>query len=232
MQRLDRILTATGRWSRKEAADLIRAGRVFVDGVPVLRRDEKFPESAHFQVDNENIPGEPYVYLMLNKPAGVVSASRDPRLPTVLSLLPEHLQHVGLFPAGRLDRDTVGLLLLTNDGPLAHRLLAPRHHVDKSYFVCVTGTLDETDVATFQAGMELPDLTCLPARLDLRGPSEALVTLQEGKYHQIKRMFAARGKPVSFLQRQTFGPLTLDPSLEPGRWRFLTPAEAGALQNT
>lgn len=226
MDRLDKRLSNTGRWSRKEAADIIRSGRVRVDGKLVTRREEKFPETASITVDGEAISADKLVYLMLNKPAGLVSATEDPREPTVLSLLPEHLRKLGLFPAGRLDKDTVGLLLLTNDGPLAHALLSPRRHVDKTYLVRVEGVLDETDEIAFREGMTLADgLRCLPAGLERLGESEAVVTLREGKYHQIKRMLWARGKPVTFLKRLTFGPLTLDESLEPGRWRPLTGKE-------
>lgn len=232
MERLEKLLAGTGRWSRREAAELIRAGRVKVEGEVRLHREEKFPETALLQVDGETVSGQRLVYLMLNKPAGLVSATDDPREATVLSLLPEHLGRIGLFPAGRLDKDTVGLLLLTNDGALAHALLSPRRHVDKIYLVRVEGILDEDDAAAFRAGMTLADgLQCLPARLERRGPNEALVTLREGKYHQIKRMCAARGKPVTFLKRLTFGPLTLDESLEEGAWRPLTQAETAALRS-
>lgn len=231
MERLDKILAGTGRWSRKEAAELIKAGRVSVDGVPALRREDKYSESAQFRVDGEAISGERFIYLMLNKPAGLVSATEDEREKTVLSLLPEHLQRVGLFPAGRLDKDTVGLLLLTNDGALAHALLAPGHHVDKTYFVRVEGALDSSDEAAFREGMTLRDgMVCLPASLERLGPSEALVTLHEGKYHQIKRMCAARGKPVVFLKRLRFGPLALDEGLESGQWRPLTEQEVALLR--
>ena len=162
-----------------------------------------------------------------------MSATEDPRQPTVLELLPEHLRRVGLFPAGRLDKDTEGLLLLTNDGPLAHRLLSPRHHVDKTYFVRVDGALDREDAEAFAAGMTLADgLACLPAGLELLDtPDTAIVTLREGKYHQIKRMLAARGKPVVYLKRLTMGPLSLDPALEKGEWRPLTAEELAAIRS-
>ena len=231
MERLEKLLAGTGRWSRKEAAELIRAGRVKVEGEVKLRREEKFPDTALLQVDGETVYGQRLVYLLVHKPAGLVSATDDPRETTVLSLLPEHLQRIGLFPAGRLDKDTVGLLLLTNDGALAHALLSPRRHVDKTYLVRVEGVLDEDDTAAFRAGMALSDgLRCLPAELERRSANEALVTLREGKYHQIKRMCAARGKSVVFLKRLTFGPLTLDESLEEGAWRALTEAEIAALR--
>ena len=231
MERLDKILANTGRWSRKEVRELVRAGRVTVDGVVARTPEEKHDPAARFQVDGQSISGERLVYLMLHKPAGLVSATEDPREPTVLSLLPQHLQRVGLFPAGRLDKDTEGLLLLTNDGPLAHRLLSPRWHVDKVYYVQVEGRLDDGDAAAFEQGLTLEDgLVCLPAGLEILEDGEAgLVTLREGKYHQIKRMLASRGKPVRYLKRLTMGPLSLDPALAPGAWRPLTAEERKSL---
>lgn len=231
MERLDKILANTGRWSRKEVRELVRAGRVSVDGVVARTPGEKHDPGAWFQVDGQTISGERLVYLMLHKPAGLVSATEDPREPTVLSLLPQHLRRVGLFPAGRLDKDTEGLLLLTNDGPLAHRLLSPKRHVDKLYYVQVEGRLDEGDAAAFQQGVTLEDgLVCLPAGLEILEDGEAgLVTLREGKYHQVKRMLASRGKPVRYLKRLSMGPLTLDPALAPGAWRPLNEEERKAL---
>ena len=232
MERLDKILANTGRWSRKEVRELVRAGRVTVNGVPVHSPEEEWDPAAEFAVDGVSVSGERMVYLMLHKPAGLVSATEDPKQPTVLELLPDHLKRVGLFPAGRLDKDTEGLLLLTNDGVLAHRLLAPRRHVDKTYFVQVEGQLDETDVEAFSTGMTLGDgLVCMPAGLEVLGqPDTAIVTLREGKYHQIKRMLASRGKPVRYLKRLTMGPLKLDPALKRGEWRPLTEEEMAALR--
>ena len=232
MERLDKILANTGRWSRKEVRELVRAGRVTVNGVPVHSPEEKWDPAAEFAVDGVSVSGERMVYLMLHKPAGLVSATEDPKQPTVLELLPDHLKRVGLFPAGRLDKDTEGLLLLTNDGVLAHRLLAPRRHVDKTYFVQVEGQLEETDVEACSTGMTLGDgLVCMPAGLEVLGqPDTAIVTLREGKYHQIKRMLASRGKPVRYLKRLTMGPLKLDPALKRGEWRPLTEEEMAALR--
>lgn len=232
MERLDKRLANTGRWSRREIRELIRAGRVCVDGRVVRSPEEKCASTSTFQVDGMVVAGEALVYLMLHKPAGLVSSTEDPRQPTVFSLLPEHLRRAGLFPAGRLDKDTEGLLLLTNDGPLAHSLLSPRRHVDKTYFVRVDGVLDEGDAAAFEAGLTLADgYTCLPAGLELLEASDtAVITLREGKYHQIKRMLAQRGKPVIYLKRLTMGPLKLDPGLGPGEWRPLTGEEISALR--
>lgn len=231
MERLDKLLSGTGRWSRKEVKTLIRQGRVTVNGQTAARPEEKYPPEAAVNVDGERVDCAGLVYIMLHKPAGVLSATEDRRQETVLDLLPEHLRRVGLFPTGRLDKDTEGLLLLTNDGALAHELLSPKKHVDKTYFVRVEGELDGEDAAAFAAGMTLEDGTvCLSAGLErLERPDEAIVTLREGKYHQIKRMLSARGKPVRYLKRLTMGPLTLDEGLAPGQWRELTDQERQAL---
>jgi 16S rRNA pseudouridine516 synthase len=168
---------------------------------------------------------------MLHKPAGVVSATEDSREKTVLSLLPEEYQRMGLFPVGRLDKDTEGLLLLTNDGALAHRLLAPRNHVDKVYDLEVDGVLDQSDVQALEQGVTLADgYTCMPAKLELlRHGTAGRITICEGKYHQVKRMMASRGKPVTYLKRVRFGPLALDPNLGISCWRALTEEEKNLL---
>ena len=233
LERLDKILSGTGRWSRREVKDLVKAGRVTADGAVVARPEDKFDrEAVELRVDGEAVDGERYCYLMLHKPGGVLSATEDPKQPTVLDLLPPHLRRVGLFPVGRLDKDTEGLLLLTNDGPLGHRLLAPKKHVDKVYFVRVEGRLDQEDRRAFRTGVVLGDgLRCLPAELEvLEPPDTGLVTLREGKYHQVKRMLASRGKPVTYLKRLSMGPLRLDPELAPGAWRPLTQGERQELE--
>lgn len=227
MERLDKLLAGTGRWSRKEVKELVRTGRVRVNGVLAGKPEDKYDPDALFTVDGEEVFCGKLVYIMLHKPGGVLSATEDARQKTVIDLLPEHLRRIGLFPVGRLDKDTEGLLLLTNDGPLGHELLAPKKHVDKTYFVRVDGALDRSDVEAFQAGVTLADgYVCMSAGLELSERSdEGLVTLREGKYHQIKRMLASRGKPVVYLKRLTMGPLVLDKLLEKGRWRELTVQE-------
>ena len=233
MERIDKLLCSTGRWSRKEVKDLVRQGRVAADGRTVLRPEEKAdPETVHLTVDGAEVICAPFVYVMLHKPAGVLSATEDRSQPTVLDLLPPELRRRGLFPVGRLDKDTTGLLLLTDDGPLAHGLLSPRKHVDKVYLARVDGRVDGADAAALAAGLTLGDGTvCLPAGLEPLGDgSTCLVTLREGKYHQVKRMLAARGKPVLTLHRLRMGPLTLDEGLKPGKWRFLTPRERAELR--
>jgi 16S rRNA pseudouridine516 synthase len=234
-QRLDKLLASTGKWSRREVKLLIRQGRVLVNGAPAASAEEKLdPDAASLAVDGQSVALRRVTWLMMNKPAGVLSATEDGRGPTVIDLLPPELRRIGLFPVGRLDKDSTGLLLLTDDGQTAHRLLSPRHHVDKVYRVRTTGALTEADCAAFRTGMTLDDgLRCLPAELEIlsSGPqSEALVTLREGKFHQIKRMLAQRGKMVCALHREKMGNLTLDGGLAPGEYRFLTPEELENLE--
>ena len=235
MERLDKLLASTGRWSRSEVKRLVREGRVLANGRIAASAEEKYDaETAAFMVDGKAVRLSKYVYLMLHKPAGVLSATEDGRGKTVLDLLPPEYRKRGLFPVGRLDKDTEGLLLLTDDGALAHELLSPKKHVDKVYETRVDGELTQADCAAFAAGMTLGDgLTCLPARLEILSAgaeSEALVTLREGKYHQIKRMLAARGKPVLYLKRLSMGALKLDEALAPGGWRELTENERMSLR--
>lgn len=225
--RLDKFLADTGRWSRSEAKALIRAGRVLVDGVPARSGDGKVGETSTITVDGEVLAGGRARYLMLHKPAGLLSATEDRDQPTVLDLLTPELRRLGLFPVGRLDKDTTGLLLLTNDGDFAHRVTAPRRHVPKRYLTRVEGSLMPEDAKTLAGGVTLGDGTrCLPARLELTDrPDEGRVTVYEGKYHQVKRMLAALGKPVVRLHRERIGGLELDSALAPGEYRPLTAAE-------
>lgn len=229
--RLDKLLSHLNCGSRKEVQALIRAGRVTVDGT--VQRDPAFkvdPDRAETAVDGTVQRYRAQRYYMLNKPAGVITASRDERHDTVLELFPADIRR-GLFAVGRLDKDTEGLLLLTNDGELTHRLLSPRYHVDKRYLARVDGDLSPADVSTFAAGMTLPDgLVCLPAGLELLPqPRTCIVTLREGKFHQVKRMLAACGAPVLYLKRLSMGPLTLPDDLPPGAYRLLTDEEISAL---
>ena len=235
LQRLDKILASTGRWSRREVKLLVRQGRVLADGRPAASPEEKYdPAVTALTVDGEDIGYRDVTWLMMNKPGGVLSATEDGQGTTVLDLLSPELRRIGLFPVGRLDKDTEGLLLLTNDGDLAHHLLSPRHHVDKVYFVRVAGRLTAADQAAFREGMTLGDgLRCMPAELEILTAgesSEAHVTLREGKFHQVKRMLAALGKPVLYLKRVEMGKLPLDIKLAPGDYRFLTEEELELLR--
>ena len=230
--RLQKYLASCGVASRRAAEKLMAEGRVTVDGQVISHMGAQVEPGQDVRVDGRPaLPEAEKCYIMYHKPAGEVTTVTDPEgRATVLDKFRDF--PVRLYPVGRLDYDSEGLLLLTNDGPLAHRLLAPRNHVDKTYFVRVDGELDGADAAAFAAGMMLEDgLVCLPAGLEvLEQPDTALVTLHEGKYHQIKRMLAARGKPVVYLKRLTMGPLMLDPVLERGEWRPLSAEEVAALR--
>ena len=228
--RLDKILASSGRYTRSEAKNLIRSGRVTVNGCIARSGDEKYEPSASVIVDGERLAIEKYRYFMLYKPSGILSATEDASQQTVLDLFPPELRRQGLFPIGRLDKDTTGLLLLTNDGAMAHNILSPRKHIPKRYRATVEGKLEESDVRAFREGILLKDGTkCLPALLTPVGASVCLVTVYEGKYHQIKRMLAARGKMVTALHREAIGSLALDENLNPGQWRELEPEELSAL---
>ncbi|MDR3207765.1 MAG: rRNA pseudouridine synthase [Oscillospiraceae bacterium] len=234
MLRLDKMLADAGWGTRNEVRQAIRTGRVRVDGDPVSDPARKVdPSACAVLMDGQEIGYRAHDYLMMHKPAGVVSATEDPREPTVIDLLPPPYRRRGLFPAGRLDKDATGLLVLTNDGALAHRITAPGRRVPRVYRVEVDGPLSPADAEAFAAGMTLPGgEVCLSAEL-CQIPGEegktAQVTLCEGKYHQIKRMFAARGHTVLALKRLSHGALRLDETLRPGEWRPLSEAERAAL---
>lgn len=222
--RLDKYLADAGVGTRKEVKEWIKRGLVTVNGVAVKDPGTHVAAEDEVLYDGDPVANEEFVYLMLHKPPGVVSATEDAREKTVLDLI-EAPHPKGLFPVGRLDKDTVGLLLLTNDGALAHRLLSPKKHVEKTYFARVSGEVTAADVEAFSAGIELSDFICLPAELVIVERDTALVTLREGKFHQIKRMFHACGKEVLYLKRLSMGPLTLDPALPEGSYRPLTADE-------
>lgn len=227
LKRLDKILSDAGAASRRELKQIIRSGRVTVDGAVCTVPDQKFDETAvSVALDGSPVDTGTFCYYMIDKPDGVVSATEDRLERTVLDLLPAELVRRGLFPVGRLDKDTTGLLLLTNDGDFAHRIISPASHVEKRYAASVDGIPDASDVAAFAEGVTLRDGTvCLPARLEITGSALCYVTVREGKYHQVKRMLASRGKPVKTLRRLTIGALSLDESLGPGGFRALTTAE-------
>lgn len=231
MERLDKLLAGTGKWSRREVKALVRQGLVRVDGRLAASAEDKLdPAAAIITVAGETISLCRFTYVMLHKPAGVLTATEDRKQPTVLDLLPPELRRIGLAPVGRLDKDTEGLLLLTNDGELAHRLLSPKYHVEKRYFARVDGELSATDAEAFARGMTLGGgLECLPAGLELLPGHACIVTLREGKFHQVKRMLAARGAPVLYLKRLSMGPLVLEDSLAAGAYRLLRAEEISAL---
>ncbi len=222
MTRLDKLLAQSGLYTRNEAREVIRAGRVSVDGAVTPRPETKCPENAAVCVDGERVNCSEHRYFMLNKPSGVLSATDDKRQETVLDLLPRELRALGLFPVGRLDKDTTGLLLLTNDGDFAHRVISPKHGVIKTYIASTALPVDAEDIVAFSEGVTLADGTkCLPAVLEPLEGNECRVLVSEGKYHQVKRMLASRGKSVLTLRRVKIGALCLDQNLGPGEVREL-----------
>lgn len=223
--RIDKLLTHEGIASRKEAARLAKAGRISVNGAVVRSADIHVdPEKDTVCVCGAPVIYKEYIYIMLNKPAGYVSATEDGKLPTVLDLLPQNLQGRGLFPCGRLDKDTLGLMILTNDGDSAHRRLSPKHHAEKEYaFECKRplSRLDE-----LERGATLEDgYVTLPSKILQTGEKSGIITLTEGKYHQIKRMFESVGNKITYLERISFAGIKLDNALERGQWRYLTNGE-------
>lgn len=272
--RLDKYLADMGIGTRSEIKKDIKSGRVSVDGIIIRDPGCKVSADSRVMINGNAVAYEEYVYYMLNKPAGVISASEDPRQETVIDLIDEQKRR-DLFPAGRLDKDTEGLMLITNDGTLAHRLLSPKHHVDKTYFARVLEDVTDEDAEAFREGLVLPDgLECMPAEVTVTGRftaadfmtsaesfmtphdqdalsdegymtphdqaalsvddpdapvTEVLITIREGKFHQIKRMFHAIGCEVIYLKRLTMGTLELDPDLAPGEYRRLTDEELDSL---
>lgn len=223
--RLDKLLAQCGFGSRQQVKQLVRAGAVRFRGEPV-RDPGLHVEPGEVTVQGEPLAYRPYLYLMLHKPPGLLTATRDRHAPTVLDLLPGELLRRKPAPVGRLDKDAEGLLLITDDGALAHYLLSPARHVEKVYRVTCDAGFVPADIAAFASGMDLGDFVAKPAQLTpLDPPTEALITVTEGKFHQVKRMCAARGKTVLRLIRLGMGGLTLDPALEPGAWRELTDQE-------
>lgn len=226
--RLDKYLCDAGFGTRSEVKKLLRSGAVTVDGEKNTKPETKITESHVIAVAGEEIRLSPVEYWMLYKPAGYISATEDRKLPTVLELLPESARS-DLFPVGRLDRDTEGLLLLTNDGKLAHFLLSPKRHVDKTYYARIDGQVTPAHIEQFQEGLDIGDeKKTLPAKLEIltSGPdSEIKVTLREGRYHQVKRMFEAIGCEVTYLKRLSMGSLLLDEGLRVGGCRLLTQEE-------
>ena len=229
--RLDKFFTATGTLTRSEALRAVRSKRVTVNGTVATKADMKIdPETDAVTLDGERVVYKKYTYIMLNKPEGYVSATDDSRLPTVLDLLPEKYGRLGLFPCGRLDRDTVGLMLLTDDGELAHFLLSPVSHVPKTYRYESALPLDADAAEELCRGVDIGEKNLTkPASLAYDGTS-GKITIAEGRYHQRKRMFETVGNKITYLERITFGPLSLDPALARGEWRELTEAEIAEIQ--
>ncbi|OPF52102.1 16S rRNA pseudouridine(516) synthase [Clostridium baratii] len=237
MQRLDKIISNLGYGSRKEIKSIARKGLIEVDGVIVKDSSMNVdPEKSVIKINGEEIFYREYIYLMMNKPDGVISATHDNRDETVIDLLEIDHQAFDPFPVGRLDKDTVGLLLLTNDGELNHRLISPKWKVDKVYYAKIDKKVTEKDVEAFKKGITLDDgYVCKEAKLEILNASdegsEINLTIQEGKFHQVKRMFEAVDKKVVYLKRIEFGGLSLDEDLEEGEYRELTEEELAQLKS-
>ena len=232
MERLDKFLCDSGVGTRSQVKQILKAGRVTVDGIPERDNSRKIdPQKQTVCLDGEALGGKRRIVLMLNKPAGFVTATEDKQERTVMELLPPAYRNMDVKPVGRLDKATEGLLLFTNDGDLLHRLISPKKEVPKVYYAKHEGTAKQEDVAAFSAGMELRDGTkCLPAKLEPLGPGESLITVCEGKYHQVRRMMAARGMTVAYLERRQEGGLTLD-GLPRGQIRELDEKEVHMLES-
>lgn len=228
--RLDKYLSESGIFSRSEAGKAIRSGRIAVDGSVLRDPSKHIPETASVSCDGKPVVWSRYQYIMLHKPAGYVSATED-KGRTVMDLVPPACSRLGMFPCGRLDIDTTGLLLITNDGPGAHNWLSPKHHVTKTYRFTCAMPLSQEARSRMENGLELGDFTSLPASVHMDTPQSGEITITEGKFHQIKRMFAAVENEITSLKRVQFGPLVLDDALEPGQWRYLTAEEIRALQD-
>lgn len=230
MERLDKFLCDSGAGTRSQVKLILKAGRVTVDGVTVRDNSVKIdPEKQEICLDGSPLGGKRQIVLMLNKPAGYITATEDPKEPTVMELLPEEYRHLELKPVGRLDKATEGLLLFTNDGDLLHRLISPKKEIPKIYYARHEGQTTQADVDAFAAGLELRDGTvCLPAKLEALGVGESLITVCEGKYHQVRRMMAARDMTVLYLERRQEGDITLG-DLPRGKTRELSAGEIALL---
>lgn len=231
--RIDKLLSDMGIATRRESADAARRGQILVDGVPVKKASQHIdPEKQTVTFRGREIAYTKFTYVMLNKPEGYVSATEDSSLPVVTELLPEELRRREMFPVGRLDRDTVGLMLLTNDGALAHTVLSPRHHVAKEYRFSSAEPMRAGVEDEFRDGVTLSDgYECKSAIIRLDDDRlGGVITLTEGKYHQIKRMVASTSNRVTYLERISFAGIPLDPSLSRGEWRYLTDEEIEMLR--
>lgn len=229
MERLDKIIASQGKYSRSEVKKLVKAGRVTLDGTVVKSSDVKADEGADIRIDGVSLNYKKHIYIMLNKPRGVISATEDRTQKTVLDLVPKELFRNGLFPAGRLDGDTTGFVLITDDGDFAHRILSPKNHIMKTYHATLRDPLSEEDIVRFREGLTLGDGTeCLEAHVRVLESGEinvAEIKICEGKYHQVKRMFASIGNKVLELRRVKMGELELDAALPEGKCREITDEE-------
>ena len=230
--RIDKYICACTAFSRNDVKKLVKSGRITVDGETVKKADIHIDENAHVALDNKTLVYREFVYIMLNKPKGFISAVFDKHYPVVTDLIGEEYAKRSLAPVGRLDLDTEGLLLLTDDGGFNHSMTTPKKNIYKRYFAVLDKPAEESDKDVFGSGMAFKDFTAKPARLEIcENPNEVFIEIAEGKFHQVKRMCERTGKSVTYLKRTAIGPLTLDESLESGEYRELTPEELASLVN-
>lgn len=230
--RLDKYLSDAGVLTRTESARAAKNGQITVNGVVTRRSSGHIdPTKDIICYNGQKIIYREFTYIMLNKPEGYVSATDDKLSPTVLALLPDELQRIGLFPCGRLDKNTLGLMILTNNGPLAHKLLSPKNHVDKKYRFETKFPVSEADVKSLESGVDIGGYMTAPCRVEMTGEREGYITLTEGKYHQIKLMAIAVHNQITYLERVTFGEVKLDTNLARGEWRYLTENEQASLES-
>ena len=228
--RIDKYISGCGYASRKDVKKLIKQGLVFIDGEVCKKPEEQTDENSIVEVDGERLIYREFVYLMLNKPQGCVSAVYDKKYPVVTEFVPEEYAHFEVYPVGRLDIDTEGLLILTNDGQFAHEMTSPKKDVYKRYFAVLDKPMEEKDVEIFAGGMEFKEFTAKSAKLEItENPNEVYIEIAEGKFHQVKRMCERVGKTVTYLKRVAIGNLKLDKSLEKGEVRELTKDELDIL---
>ena len=231
MERIDKIIASQTNYSRKDVKKLISQKKVRVNDEIVKRPEQKFDELRDIiYIDENKLDMKQHIYLVLNKPQGYISATEDRTAKTVLDLVPEQYMRKGLFPAGRLDKDTTGMMIITDDGEFAHNILAPRKHIEKTYRVQIDIDITEEMKEKFKQGIVLKDHVCCPATIIVEDKNTALITITEGKYHQIKRMFEKTGKKVIYLKRLSMGSLKLDETLATGAYRPLTKSELQALK--
>lgn len=229
--RLDKFLSVTGYATRSEAAKAVRSGHVTVNGNIPKKADVNIdPNFDTVIFDGERIAYSEFTYVLLNKPEGYVSATDDPTEKTVLELLPQRLQRLGLFPCGRLDKNTVGLIILMNNGPLSHKVLSPKRHVEKEYFFKCKFPISQDDVQALEIGVDIGGYVTSPCKVVLTGERDGKITLTEGKYHQIKLMLSAVHNRITYLERIRFHTITLPDDLERGKWRYLTDEEIKELE--
>ena len=233
--RLDKYLSITATCTRSEAKNAAKAGKISVDGKIVKDTSIQIDENtADVVFCGKKVNYKKFTYIMLNKPQGYVSSTDDPKQKTVLELLPEYFKKFGLFPCGRLDIDTTGLLILTNNGQLAHRLLAPKYHVEKTYFFTCAPALGDESVSRLEHGVDIGEKNLTkPAKISCENDAaHGTITISEGKFHQIKRMFHAVGSEITSLKRIAFAGIKLDEKLGPGQWRYLSEAEEKLLESS